>query len=267
VITLIDLSAEFWRNYFGTGSALTGYDKTMERVDWYSRENPGQVIVCCDHPDKGQSKRIALSADYKAQRKPLPSDGIQSLQAAQQRLGAWGLPVVSAPGYEADDLIATLCDQAWPERVQVLGCEKDFYALLSDRIRLIGPNGPIDAADCVRKFGVEPERMTELLALVGDASDNVKGCDGIGLVKAQAILGAYGSIAAAKLAAQDGSMKLTGIGKVLLANLAAWDPTLALSLVTLMRDAPVSLTALLSGEQEFPELATEPSAAEESRIT
>jgi DNA polymerase-1 len=260
VITLIDLSAEFWRNYFGTGSAISAYDKTMERVDWYSRDNPGRVIVCCDHPDRGASKRVALSPEYKAQRKPMPSDGIDSIRAAQERLRVWGLPVVDLAGYEADDLIATLCEQAWPEPVQVVGSEKDFYALISERVTLIGPIGPVDEAGCVRKFGVPPERMTELLALVGDASDNVKGCDGIGLVKAQAILGAYGSIAAAKLAARDGSMKLPGIGKVLLANLAAWDPTLALSLVTLMCDAPVSLAALLSGEQEFPELTNEPTA-------
>jgi DNA polymerase-1 len=114
VITLVDISALFWREYFGRGSAINAYDAVLERIDWYARENPKQLVVCCDHPNRSASKRVAISPEYKAQRKPMPSDGIDSLRACQERLRAWGLPVIDCEGYEADDLIATLCDQAWP---------------------------------------------------------------------------------------------------------------------------------------------------------
>jgi DNA polymerase-1 len=253
MITLIDISAEYWRNFHGTGSAVKGYDLTLERIDWYARENPQEVIVCCDHP---VNKRKEIDPSYKAQRKPQPKDGVDSLIGCQERVISWGLPLVKVPGYEADDLIATLCEQAWPRDVQIIGSEKDFYCLISDTVTLIGRNGPIDIEACKRKFGVPPERMTDLLALVGDASDNVKGCEGIGILKAQAIIEHYATLADAVEAAKQDSLHIKGIGETLTKNLAAWDPESALRLVRLMRDAPISLETLLAPvdtEEAFPE--------------
>lgn len=253
MITLVDLSAEYWRNYHGTGSAVKGYDLTLERIDWYGREHPGEVIVCCDHP---VNKRKEIDPTYKATRKPQPQDGIDSLRACQERIIAWGMPLVRVEGYEADDLIATLCSQAWPRDVQIIGSEKDFYCLISDTVMLIGRNGPIDGEACRRKFGVGPERMTELLALVGDAADNIKGCEGIGMLKAQLILDHYASLEEAVAAAKAGSLHIRGIGDTLTANLAAWDPESALRLVRLMSDAPVDLDRLLEPiDEPFPEEA------------
>lgn len=252
-LTLIDLSAEFWRNYFGSGAdAIKAYELTIEKIEWYAREYPGATIVCCDSP---RNIRKEKDPTYKAKRKPMPVDGIESIRGVQERVKQWGLPVASSDGYEADDVIATLVDQAWPRDVQIIGSEKDFFCLISDSVTLIGKAGPIDADGCVRKFGVTPDRMTELLALAGDASDGVSGCEGIGMLKAQAIFAEYSSIAAAKLAAQDGSMAIRGIGKTIMANLAAWDPEPCLAMIRLVRDVPISLESLLSGEtqpEEFP---------------
>lgn len=256
-LVLIDLSAEFWRNYHGTGSAHGGYELTLERVDWYVKEFPDSVVVCCDSP---KSKRKDIDPTYKAQRKPRPPDGIESIQAVEQRIRAWGTPVAKVEGYEADDLIATLVEQAWPRETHIIGSEKDFFCLISDSVRLIGKNGPIDQDGCERKFGVRPDQMTDFLALTGDASDNIKGCEGIGIAKAQAILQEYGTIGAAIRAAQDGSMKIRGIGATLLANLSAFDPEPALAMVRLMRDAPIELDALLLGlpqAEPFPEELSE----------
>lgn len=255
-LILIDLSATFWPAYFGPGnSALDGYEKTLERIEWYVREFPGSVVVCCDSP---VSKRKEIDPTYKSARKPMPVDGVEALRAVQERVRQWGTPVAQVEGYEADDLVAALAEQAWPRDVQVIGSEKDFYCLISDRVTLIGKNGPIDADACERKFGVRPGQMTDFLALTGDASDGIKGCAGIGIVKAQAILQEYATLAAAQGAAQDGSLRIEGIGATLLANLAAYDPAPAMAMLRLMRDAPVDLDALLYGAPEptaepFPE--------------
>lgn len=244
MIRLFDLSAEFWRNYFGSGSAITAYELTIDKLDWYWRDSK-RMVVCCDSPT---SFRRDLEPSYKANRKPRPRDAIDSLTSVEHRAGKWGVPMAQADGFEADDLIATLSRQAFPEDVLIIGDEKDFYALISDSVKLFGRKGQIGYSECVEKWGVEPAQMTEFLAIVGDASDNIQGCPGLGPQKAEQLLELFGSIEKAKAATDEQLLSLPKWGAKTLASWREWDPKQALSLVQLRYDAPVNLWDILPSE-------------------
>ncbi len=246
MIRLLDLGAEFWRNFYGAGeSAIKAYDLTMERILWYWRDSQ-RMVVCCDHP---VNHRLTISPDYKAQRKPKPREAIESLVSVEERVRAWGCPTISVEGFEGDDVIATLSSQAYPEEVEIIGTEKDFYCLISDNVKLVGRQGSIGFAECVEKWGVPPEQMSDFLALCGDASDNVRGCEHCGPGRAAKLLEQYGSIDVIQAAARADIIHIPGIGPKTLEALKAWDPTQAVELVRLRRDVPVDLFAILPSQE------------------
>lgn len=241
-LILIDLGAEFWRNYYATGSGVDAYSLTIDRIQFYTREWK-RVVVCCDSP---KSIRKEWCPTYKSNRKPKPEDGIESLISVPERVKAWGVPVVQCDGYEADDVIASLVVQAWPEDVQIIGSEKDFFCLICDNVRLVGKAGYITANDCVTKFGVAPSQMQDWLALVGDAADAIPGCPGIGPSKATLLLEMFGTIEGVKAANDDELLALPKFGKKTVESIRSWDPTMARKLIKLLDDAPVSLAELFS---------------------
>lgn len=240
MVTLIDLGAEFWKNFFGTRSAVTGYELTLERIDWYRRDCR-RTVVCCDSP---VSKRKEWFEGYKSNRPPKPADAIESLVAVQQRVEAWGVPVIQCAGYEADDVVASLAKQAWPEPVQIIGSEKDFFCLISDTVKLIGKHGHIGANECLEKFGVLPNQMTDWLAMVGDAADAIPGCPNCGPGRSTDLLERFETLANVRAATDEELLSVRGVGKKTVESLRAWDPTLALRLVQLLDDAPVQLDNL-----------------------
>jgi DNA polymerase I len=239
MITLFDLSAEFWRMSLGGKQPLQGYEMTLDRL----RDLRGRIIVCCDSPRSARKEKVAT---YKANRPPKPPEVIDALRSVEQRIADRGIPVALVDGWEADDVIATLCAQAWPEEVAVTGAEKDYYALLAqDHVTLYGPRGRVVASDCEAKFGVQPHQMTDWLALAGDASDGVPGCPGVGMGRATDLLVKFGTIAAIKAATRIELESVHGIGKNTVFAIQEWDPTESLDLVTLRTDLPIKLVELL----------------------
>lgn len=240
MITLYDLSAEFWRNALGGKNPMQGYELTLDRL----RDLKGQVIVCCDSPRSVRREKVA---SYKANRPPKPPEAVDALRAVEQRISDRGTPIAIVDGWEADDVIATICAQAWPEEVHVTGAEKDYYALLvSDHVTLFGPRGRVVASDCEDKFGVKPAQMTDWLALAGDASDGVPGCPGVGPGRATDLLKHFGTLKAVKAAPRTELEQVRGIGKNTVFSIQEWDPTESLDLVTLRSDLPLRLVDLLS---------------------
>ena len=239
MLLLFDLGGEYWRNYYGAGGSTQAYDLTLEKLEWY-RNQFERFVVCCD----SRSKRCDWYPEYKANRKERPRDAYEALESVEERVSKWKVPVLKCEGYEADDLIATLSDQAFLEDVRIVSNDKDLYQLITETTLIATRNGEHGEKDCVDKFGVSPMAMGDWLALVGDSADNVQGCPGVGPGKASALLQRFGSIEFIKKANPLELGSIPKIGPKLVKNILDWDPTLALKLVTLMRDAPVRLNEL-----------------------
>ena len=133
----------------------------------------------------GRTFRDDLASDYKANRAAMPDDLREQINLVHQACEALGVPIVTAAGYEADDVIGTMALRALAEGfdVSVVSIDKDFFQLVRPGLRVYDPREDgawFDEQGVVEKFGVRPEQVTDVLALVGDTSDNVAGVPGIG---------------------------------------------------------------------------------------
>jgi DNA polymerase-1 len=244
MICLVDLSGIFWRTFFGSRSDIDAYQLTLEQCEGY-RKRFERTAICCDC---GPLIRCQWTEDYKANRGEKPQEAIDALRAIEQQAETWDTPVIKCKGYEADDVIASLCDQAWLDDVLIVSSDKDLYQLLSDSVRMVTTRGEIGPDECVKKFGVRPNQMRDYLTLVGDASDNVRGCDGIGPGRARDLLVKFETLEGVMAATEEELRTVRGMGDKTIASLRAWDPTLARRLVTLLTDCPVNLEELWNNE-------------------
>jgi DNA polymerase-1 len=250
---------------------------------WLERYAPERAAVAFDPP--GATHRHALFAEYKANRPPRPPALSAQMPRLRQLLAALRLAVVEIPGWEADDVLATLAVQfaAAGDDVWLASADKDFRQLLSRHIRLVRPSptagtddemGPLELE---RGMGIVPAQVADWLALAGDASDNIPGVRGVGDKTAAELLRAHGSL--------DGVYAhLEAVAKPAVRAALARDRDAALlsrRLVELRTDAPVApgaeyarrepdwpaLRALLT-ELEFVQLLRKlPGAADTARRT
>ena len=147
----------------------------------------------------GPTFRDRIADDYKANRTAMPDDLAEQINWVHQACEAMGVPIVTAAGYEADDVIGTLARQAAAEgyEVAIVSIDKDFFQLVRDGVRVYDPREDgawFEASGVVEKFGVQPAQVTDVLALVGDTSDNVAGVPGIGKKGAIDLITQYGSL-------------------------------------------------------------------------
>jgi DNA polymerase-1 len=147
----------------------------------------------------GPTFRDRIVDDYKANRAAMPDDLAEQINWVHQACEALGVPIVTAEGYEADDVIGTLARRAASDgfEVAIVSIDKDFFQLVHDGIRVYDPREDgawFDAQGVVEKFGVQPSQVVDVLALVGDTSDNVAGVPGIGKKGAVDLLTQYGSL-------------------------------------------------------------------------
>jgi DNA polymerase-1 len=147
----------------------------------------------------GRTFRDELVTDYKANRAAMPDDLKEQINLVHQACEALGVPIVTAPGYEADDVIGTMALRALEAgfEVAVVSIDKDFFQLVRPGLRVYDPREDgawFDEAGVVQKFGVRPGQVTDVLALVGDTSDNVAGVPGIGKKGAIDLVTQFGSL-------------------------------------------------------------------------
>jgi DNA polymerase-1 len=254
-VVLIDMGSIFAAAWHSSGDD----EVSMARRRSVSRilemgQGHEHVAVCCD---SRKNWRKAIAPSYKAQREQKPEAYFEELRRTREELEKDGLVVWECEGYEADDVIATAAKEAVQSgfRVLVHSADKDMLQLVrdddGDTLGTVTVCSPRDGrrykrADVLDKFGVAPEQMRDWLALCGDTSDNIQGCAGVGPGAASKLLKRFGDIPGI-LAAEDADiLALPRIGPSILTSLRAWDPTLAVQLVTLMTDAPVSLEGLWS---------------------
>ncbi len=174
--------------------AVYGLCQMLLRIE---REwQPTHLCVIYDAP--GPTFRDEIFAAYKANRPPMPADLVAQIGLSHQVVEAFGLPMLSLPGVEADDTIATLARKAVGAGLRVVICssDKDLMQLCSDRIHLLDTmkNKLLGPAEVRDKFGVLPDRLGDLLALMGDSVDNVPGVAGIGPKTAADLISQFGSL-------------------------------------------------------------------------
>ncbi|MBI4386093.1 MAG: DNA polymerase I [Elusimicrobia bacterium] len=187
--------------------ALYGFARML--LGLVKREKPDFMAVCFDAP--GPTFRHQAYAQYKAHRKEIDADLKAQLAVARSLVEAMGLACVTLPGYEADDLMATLTARAAGLRVVLVTLDKDALQLVADRVQVLheGKHEYLGAGEVLGKFGVEPSQMVDYLTLVGDSSDNVPGVPGIGPAGAAKLLKRFKTLDRILEAARSGSPDLT----------------------------------------------------------
>ena len=157
-----------------------------------------QVVVVFDA--KGPTFRNEIYSEYKANRPPMPDELREQIEPIHNAIRAMGLPLICISGVEADDVIGTLSVQAAANAREVVIStgDKDMAQLVNDHVSLINTmnNTAMDRAGVIEKFGVPPELIIDLLALMGDKVDNIPGVAGVGEKTATALLQHLGGLEA-----------------------------------------------------------------------
>jgi len=151
--------------------------------------------------------RTEAYAEYKANRAPMPEDLKAQMPAIRRAIEAFRIPILELERYEADDVIGTLGRKAQDAgyEVTIVSADKDLFQLVSDRVSLLhtGREKTYDPALVEQDFGVPPEQVVDVLALVGDKVDNVPGVPGIGQKGAQTLIREHGDLQALLEAASE----------------------------------------------------------------
>jgi DNA polymerase-1 len=155
--------------------------------------NPEEIYVVFDSKEK--TKRHEMHEAYKATRESMPEDMIPQLEALKGMIPLMGIPVLCIDGYEADDTINTLALTLEGE-VYIATKDKDLHQLVNGKVKILdlSANTPMGAAEVTEKFGLPPEKILDMLALSGDASDNIPGVAGVGEKTAQKLLTEFGTL-------------------------------------------------------------------------
>ena len=209
-LLLIDAYAMIYRAYYAfiraprmnsrgeNTSAIFGFVVTLE--DLIKRIKPTHMAVAFD--PAGPTFRHEAYEQYKAQRQETPEDIRWAVPRIKQLLEAMNIPVLDVPGYEADDVIGTLAHKAEKDGFEVYMAtpDKDYGQLVTDNIWMYRPrhNGGFEKLgpqEVCEKYGIQNQKQViDLLGLMGDSSDNIPGCKGVGEKTAVQLLQQFGSI-------------------------------------------------------------------------
>ncbi|KPL04048.1 MAG: hypothetical protein AMJ73_04745 [candidate division Zixibacteria bacterium SM1_73] len=207
---LIDGSALAYRSYFAfirnplinskgeNTSAVFGFTNSIMKI--LKDESPDYIAVVFD--TKAPTFRHEIFADYKSTRTKMPQEMSDQLPRIREVTEGMNLPILEVEGFEADDLMGTLAKKAKAkglEAILVTG-DKDFLQLVDDDIKVLNPKRGgeepelLDRKGVEEKFGVPPEKVIEVLALMGDTSDNIPGIPGIGEKTALELIKEFGDV-------------------------------------------------------------------------
>ena len=205
-LCLVDGSALAYRSHFAfiRNPLLTSKGRNVSAVYGFAssllalleKVTPRRVAVVFDTPEP--TFRHRAYAAYKATRPAMPDDLVQQLATIREVVDALGISILEVAGFEADDVIGTLAARASAGgmRSLIVSGDKDFLQLVDATVRVYDPMKDIEfTPDAVeREFGVPPERVVDVLGLMGDSSDNIPGVPGIGKKTATELVTRYGSI-------------------------------------------------------------------------
>ncbi len=205
-IYIFDAVNYLFRSYYAIGpmlndkgqstSALFGFIRSVQKL---IRDFAPTHFVCVfDGPDNKKARQ-AVYAEYKMHRKGAPEDLFPQFELAYNYCALAGIPTLCIEGVEADDTMATIA--LWAEKkgskAYLCTADKDLMQLVNDNILMLQvhkENLIIDAAKVEENFGVRPDQMLDLLAIMGDASDNIPGLEGFGPKTAASLLQEFGTL-------------------------------------------------------------------------
>lgn len=178
----------------GTFAFCTALIRLLEQ------HSPELIAVAWDH--KEPTFRHKQFTEYKANRAAFPEELVPQLERVKEIIGYYHIPCLEVPGWEADDIIGTLARRAAAEGYDVycVTPDKDFLQLVNDKIFVYRPSRPgqveelVDREGVRKRFGVTPEQVIDVLALIGDTADNVPGVKGIGEKTAIPLIEKYGTL-------------------------------------------------------------------------
>ncbi len=231
-------------------SAVFGFLAALDRIR--EQERPEELVVVFDA--KEPTFRHRAYPAYKATREKMPDEMLPQLAWIQRAVEGEGLPFVRVPGWEADDLIGALARQgeAAGREVWIVSGDKDMCQLVTDHVRLYNVMKPgqaavelVGPAEVETRFGVPPGKVVDVLALMGDTSDNVPGVPGVGPKRATELVVRFGSLDEVLLHAGEVTQKK--LRENLLENVEK--ARLSRDLVTIDVAAPVRLEDLRHGER------------------
>ncbi len=208
---LLDAYALIFRSYYAfiknpritskglNTSAIFGFLLTLEEV--LQKQKPTHIAVVFDTPTP--TFRHEMYSEYKANRDETPEDIKKSVPYIKKLIEAYKIPVIDCPGFEADDVIGTLANKASEKGfiTYMMTPDKDFAQLVSDNILMFKPSRSGNESvqwgveDIKREFSVrDPKQVIDILALMGDTSDNIPGAPGVGPKTAMKLVSEYGSV-------------------------------------------------------------------------
>jgi DNA polymerase-1 len=208
---LLDAYALIFRSYYAfirnpritskglNTSAVFGFLLTLEEV--LQKQKPTHIAVVFDTPEP--TFRHRMFSEYKANRDATPEDIKKAVPYIKRLIEAYRIPVIDYPGFEADDVIGTLARKASEEGfvTYMMTPDKDFAQLVSDNVFMFKPSRSGNDSllwgvdDIKKEFRVErPEQVIDVLALMGDTSDNIPGAPGVGPKTAMKLVSEYGSV-------------------------------------------------------------------------
>ncbi len=175
-------------------NAVYGFTNLLMRL--FTDIRPDYVAVAMDTP--GKTFRHERYDEYKATRKEMPSELQAQIPLIRDVMDAFGVPVFAVEGFEADDIIAAIAKRAETEGIEtfIVTRDKDAKQLLSPRIRMFNTrdDSTFGPEDLQREWGVAPGQVVDVLALMGDASDNIPGVPGVGEKTALKLIHEFGSL-------------------------------------------------------------------------
>jgi len=204
VVALVDGSNYLYRAFYAI-PALTNskgfptnaiYGFTNMLLKLLRELKPDYIVIAFDV--KGPTTRHEEFTDYKATRKPMPDDLSPQIPFIKDIIRGFSIPVLEMQGTEADDIIGALAEQASQKgwRTVIVSGDKDLMQLIDENVTMVDTmkDKTYDVAAVKERFGVAPDKVVEILGLMGDTSDNIPGVPGVGPKTAQRLIEEYGSL-------------------------------------------------------------------------
>lgn len=203
---LIDATAFCYRAFYAFGGLSTSFGQPTNAIYGFlnilnkilKTEKPGYLAVCFDV--SRETFRTKKFAEYKIKRPPMPDELSSQIPIIKQLVSAYGIPIFEKEGFEADDIIATLASKAKNKglSVTIISSDKDILQLVDEDTVVFSPykdeGVTYNSKKVLERYGVSAQKVTDIIALMGDQVDNIPGIPGIGEKTATELISSFGSL-------------------------------------------------------------------------